>query len=483
MKKTSNIYLALILITSVIGSFLVSCNSNSVSREDAFSQTSNLCDSSWFPHYQTPPPAEGKGSPFDTSSTTNAIFHQWSWQKFLWLTKPMESGKAFFEEELILVDNHLIPVESINGVSLVLEDTGQAGSGGVLISNKNFNSNNESETVYYSIYVNDILQNAAESFKNKILPLTDTTSLNNHYTFPIGALEVKVSWIKTSSISDDQIQNYYTSEALIKSTGEKTTVAFLGMHVVGVVINHPEFIWATFEHKDMAPFYDWKNTADKDVPVTSNDEKLFFEKGDTGTVADIKWPKFYPLGVVKNVFTVYKYGVPRISADSFMETSQSEPKNYDHIENINICVAASLNDTSVWKNYFYNGSIWINTDELSAEQQADTIVALGHSLGDASPGSIARGSLADFNITMETFVQVDTTSSIHDMKVINLTNCLSCHSSIAKIKLDKKIYHGKKSPLYISHIFRSYLSYSSGVSKDEIELLRTLEFKKSFNVK
>lgn len=47
-----------------------------------------LVQPSWFPHSQTPAPEEGKGSPFDVSSTTNQIFHQWSWNKFLWLTKP-----------------------------------------------------------------------------------------------------------------------------------------------------------------------------------------------------------------------------------------------------------------------------------------------------------------------------------------------------------------------------------------------------------
>lgn len=473
MKKTSCINLALLVFTSVIGSFLVSCDSKSDSKGGPYSEASSesgLCETSWFPHNQTPAPAEGNGSPFDTSSTTNSIFHQWSWQKFLWLTKPMESGKALFEEELVLVDNHMMPVAAINGVSLVLEDIGQAGSGGILISNSNFNSDNESDTVYYAIYVNDILQNAADSLKN--IMLEDTTLLNNRYTFPVGACELKVAWINEGSIADDQRKNYYTSEALIKSTGEKTTVALLGMHVVGVVKNHPEFIWATFEHKDMAPYYDWAKTTDKDVPVTSNDEKLFFMKEPT--VADIKWNK------PKNVFTVFKYGVPRVAKDSFMVTSQKEPENYNNISSINACVATHLDD--VWNNYFYNGSIWIDTDGLTEEQQADTIVALGNSIGKASPGSRARGSLAAFNITMETFVQTFT-SNIHSMKVDSLMNCLSCHSSVAKITLDDSTFPQRNSPLYISHIFRSYLSKSSGVSKEKIEALRTQEFINLLNAK
>jgi hypothetical protein len=31
------------------------------------------------------------------------------------------------------------------------------------------------------------------------------------------------------------------------------TVALVGLHVVGVTVNHPEFIWATFEHNLNSP--------------------------------------------------------------------------------------------------------------------------------------------------------------------------------------------------------------------------------------
>jgi len=164
-----------------------------------------------------------------------------------------------------------------------------------------------------------------------------------------------------------------------------------------------------------------------------------------------------------------------------MMTSQKEPENYSYIDSINTCVADSLHDHDVWKNYFYNGSIWINTDRLSAEQQADTKQTLGYNIHDPSKGSIARGSLAAFNITMETFFQVHT-SSIHDMTVTDLFNCFTCHNSAASIVLATDTIKAR-SPLYISHIFRSYLSYSSGVSKDKIESLRTQEFMDLLNVK
>jgi hypothetical protein len=476
-KMTS--LLTYLLIGSVLGLALVSCNhSKTAGYNSSDSTKSNCeCEASWFPHSQTPAPSEGDGSPFDTTSTTNAIFHQWSWQKFLWLTKPQANGKALFEDSLTLVDNNMEPVPAIGNESLVLVDTTQAGSGGMLSSNAEFSDVKLSGLVYYSIYANNTLAASAKGFKDFISKTP--SKINNNFTFPVGALELKVSWIDIAAIKKDDLKKYYTTSAVIKSTGKKITVAMLGMHVVGVVKNHPEFIWATFEHKAMAPNYDWAASTDStDAVVTSNSNQLFFQKGAKAGYNDINWPFGDSTRQAKNVFTLYTLGVPRIAGNKFMATSQSEPINYKNIESINACVDKSLDD--VWKNYFYNGSIWLNTDGLSAQQQADTLVALGKSgnTGNAAPGSMARGSMAVFNLTMETYVQSDTT--FHNMKVTDLTNCFSCHSSSAKIAINNLPATRAYSPLYLSHIFRSYLSKSSGLPISKIETLRTQEFLLTF---
>ena len=148
MKIKFNINLASIVFIIAISGFVASCNNKSDNTEGSYSDaslpTESLCETDWVPHNQTPPPEEGNGSPFDTTSTTNSIFHQWSWQKFLWLTKPMENGKPLFEDSLTLVDNQLIPVNPIDDVSLVLTDIGQAGSKGILMSNADLNGKSDS---------------------------------------------------------------------------------------------------------------------------------------------------------------------------------------------------------------------------------------------------------------------------------------------------------------------------------------------------
>ena len=461
----------------VLTQFLASCNKEVDKKEGTYAtvslQTESNCSADWFPHSQTPPPAEGDGSPFDTTSTTNSIFHEWSWQKFLWLTKPMPDGKPLFENELTLVNNHLMPVDAIDGVSLVLTDIGQAGSGGVLLSNATLNG--KSDTIYYGIYVNDILMEVADSMRTVIL--NDTSLVNNTATFPVGALELKTAWVPANAIPVDQLSDYYTTRAYITPLKDTTTVALLGMHVVGVVKNHPEFIWATFEHSSMASYYDWTATNAEDVPVVSANNLLFFTQGDTATIANITFTKS-TMASAENVFTVFQYGVPRTVGNAIMpntsQDSASNLSNYDNIVRLNECVASNLSD--VWKNYFYNGSVWIDTDGLTHDEQVALMIKAGNAIGSAESGSSARGSLAAFNITMETFAQTFGVSKIHSMNSAQVFNCMSCHTAMATITIGETKHNKSTSPLYFSHIFRSYMSVSSGVSVDEVEALRLKEF-------
>ena len=152
-----------------------------------------------------------------------------------------------------------------------------------------------------------------------------------------------------------------------------------------------------------------------------------------------------------------------------MKTAQQEPMNFNNIKTINDCVASKLDD--VWKNYFYNGSIWINTDGMPPIKQAETMITWGDTLDSAEPDAIARGSLNNANITMETFTQTFE-SEMDSISVSNLANCLSCHNAVSFAK------GNPKSPLYISHVFNAYIKNSQGQTKVQIDQLKDADFKK-----
>jgi hypothetical protein len=75
---------------------------------------------------------------------------------------------------------------------------------------------------------------------------------------------------------------------------------------------------------------------------------------------------------------------------------------------------------------------------------------------------------------METYEQVYT-PHIYNMTSANITNCFSCHTTVSTIKLNETTYKNKQSPMYFSHVFRSYMSKSTGVTIKEIEKLRIKE--------
>ena len=426
------------------------------------------CETDWFPHTQTPAPAEGADSPFAASETTNCIFHQWSWQKFLWLTVPDSNKTPLFlrDGSISQVDPYMNPLTIPSGASLALSasEEKQAGSAGILTSNPNFN-NGSSATVYYAIFMNDTMYETGTTYGTQIID--GTLDPNNSKVFPVGSFELKTSWVATSAIPQSDVANYFTTNASIDGT--MTEVALLGMHVVGVVENHPEFIWATFEHNSLAPIFDWtKGTASADV------EKLLFKKGSVSNIDGITWGGSAPKAE-DEAYTLFQYGVPRVEGSdpttNFMKTSQSEPENFNNIGTIDACVAKNLTD--VWNNYAYTGSIWINTDGLTPEEQVALLIKEGYGLGSATPGSVARGSLNSANISMETYTQTFE-SSLSSIDAENLTNCLSCHSA-------KSFSSGNpSSPLYLSHAFNGYLEQQKGKSKSEIHAMKVREFQDTF---
>jgi hypothetical protein len=493
-KKKSTVRKSVVFFFLISG--LIACTTKEVKKieKEAYnaieSEIDCLIKPSWFPHDQTPPPLEGQKSPFANGKTvTNLNFHQWSWQKFLWLTKPLKNENSLplflVQDSIIQIDDAMGPLVPFNGASVVLIYNQQACSNGVLKTNPAYNKeNNNAERLYYSLHTSPTMMKAKDEFL-KGMKLRTINEKLNYETFPVASLELKVSWVEIEAIPKEKRSLYYTTIGAISNENgifENKKVAMLGMHVVGVVENHPEFIWATFEHKDMAPNYNWKSNS-----ASSNTEKLLFKEGSTTGINGIDWiandtikktGKIIP-GHAKEasvVYDLFQYGVPLNSDGNYMITSQAGKTNFDNINDINVCVSKHLKD--VWKNYYYNGSIWIDTEDYeTVEEQAKLIVDMKFNISSALPKGtvtkvkdslalgLGRGSLNCANVTMETFTQTFN-SSLKKINVNNVANCFSCHSS-PSFK-DNSIV----SPLYLSHIFDAAVQQSNGSSAKEIEIMK-----------
>ena len=482
MKHTLKFRLSrlILLLGMVIG--LSACQQSETSQNQSMDNGQNeeaayapnpagcACEVDWFPHKQTPPPAEGKGSPFDAKNTTNCIFQQWAWQKFLWLTEPGPNKLPLFFQETHLVNKYMKEVASQLDQTLVLSSIKQAGTHGILKTNPAFNpSQNTAVTVYYSIHINEKLTYAADGFRKQIAK--GSLHESNDSTFPVGSLELKVAWVETSAIPADKVDKYFTTQAAVQEedkTYSLKTMAFIGMHIVGRVLNHPEFIWATFEHDHLGPNFDWAK-----MTATSSTQDLLFAKGSTNTLEGITWDDSEKIPELADMaYALFELGVPRNEGNGFMQTSQPEPMNYDNIKELNQCVKRNLmraSDPDVWANYFYKGAVWLDMDGLTTAAQAKLIDSLGHKIDNAKPGAPLSGCPSNINLTMETYAQAFQ-PHISKVNVSNLVNCFTCHSSVNTT--DSKA----KSPLYLSHIFNNSLALSKGKSIDEIEAVELKHF-------
>ncbi|MGH9421879.1 MAG: hypothetical protein ACRD3J_18025, partial [Thermoanaerobaculia bacterium] len=160
----------------------------------------------------------------------------------------------------------------------------QAGKiGAVLLTQKN-------AVVYYTTVVNDVyawfltgVANGAihtttpNQFPTTQSDLNQITAYAAQYGVTLTdanalAIEVKLSWVATSSVTNPSTYITSAAEVPVYNTSSPTswpqtsmapaTLALLGVHVVGTSNGHPEMIWSTFEHFNNTPngTYQYTNT-------------------------------------------------------------------------------------------------------------------------------------------------------------------------------------------------------------------------------
>jgi len=412
-------------------------------------------------------PKEGESSPFATEynngkGPSNCDFHQWAWHKFLYLTQKDKATNdlVMFGPDYHQVDNKMMPYfspwdGSVSPVKielqkhLVLEDTGQA-DGTVLNSKQGFGP------IYYSIHVNKTFINSAQKAINN----QDENGVRVEDKFDVGSVELKAAWINVTFLegyySQREIKNkFYLRSGLIENDSIRGGIqkfALLGIHVVGIVENHPEFVWATFEHQALAPDYfngplETPKYYDKRREVSASRKYLLYKAGTPGSDVDLVHVKGK---TVDNTFRMFKYGVPSglpyQSTDKNLSASpdqQAQDKtNLRNIEVLNRGVKKRLmRHKSVWHNYFYSGAIWLDTTDYKFKG------GIGSDIVGAHANKALRGSLALANITMETTFQTDPEQDPNKSadKMVPM-HCFSCHN-----------IEPNQSTMLTSHIFSNLL--------------------------
>jgi hypothetical protein len=387
-------------------------------------------------------------------------FYQWGAQMFLWLTSPEGDGLVLDGPSVFTVSastsgqRTLIPNPEGAAFAMELragksdEEVGQAGSAGVLLSQGK-------SLVYYGIHVNDVYGYFLSGQKSGALPdardfphnATDLSAVVNFAQKTYGVelsnsdalvMELKTSWVDASTLTN--ADSYVTVQADVPAytadstntlweevTGEVQSMklALTGVHIVGTVQDHPEFVWASFEHVGNAPdaAYYYEN-ATQDVvqqPFSSAGDFVFMETGGSLDGANTQCASAEASGNITgkdsdgNVMCtggIVPSNTVRLSPWGSLSNDQTTDvvTNNTRLLSINNSVRTQLSSGDVRANYVQIGGLWTTTPPAGGD------APIPNQGGDQS--AQLRGSLSLANSTMETYTQVFGDTPSH---------CFSCH--------------------------------------------------------
>ena len=365
-------------------------------------------DPAWFSSPSMP--AEVAQSAKDGSSNF-CDFYQFSWQAFAYLMSPakpdssiknFQDHKIFYELE---VNTNGTPANSCDeiksGNTLFVrvtksEDSGttfkipesinQAG-GGATIYDQNKN------VVYYDV-----------KFSKNMCNVSEISKLSN---FPSGSTELKTAW-KVLDAADDK-SKFITMNAKIGTDTTPRTLGMIGLHIAIATTNHPEFVWATFEHDTNAPdcikpqiTSGWSFASKQCSTDLKNKNILGIINCKFNTAAKQTDPAKVT-GAATEICREYAYG----SAKGDLKYKE----NVSDITSLNKNVEKYLKGPyAILNNYFNVGAIWVSdiTQDSNISNQ--------------------RGSLRLANTVAETEHQnVDLTAGF-------VSNCFGCHNYSASGK-------------------------------------------------
>lgn len=226
--------------------------------------------------------------------------------------------------------------------------------------------------------------------------------------FAPNTTEIKAAW-RILQPTDPSLSTYYNVSAVVPgfNKDQPVTLGLVGFHLVINTVNHPEFVWATWEHKNNAPDCDnpaatpaggWSFTSDACATCLTKDKtdpcyatcKFNQDADESGGQ-----PVLGPTGTPDQVCMSFPDGqAPGGSADN---KANIDALNAQLVGDQGLLTALpDSNPLAVFKNYKMIGALWTVDGKPSTDPQA--------------------GSLQLANTTLETFFQADT------------QNCFTCHN-------------------------------------------------------
>jgi hypothetical protein len=394
--------------------------------------------------------AEGLGRylkpdfPFPTSDTKSiptpdCNFHQWSWEAFVWATALIKdpASSATVPRFLTLAtpadllnkdDNagepKLRPL-TLAARSDVFHDMPgfTEGAGAIVQADGNMLVAQNGYPVYASVHMNQGYFNTA---RKNLIATGGYQSQPADSSFSVGDAVFKATWLRLDP-GQQPPAGAYTTQAQVPVLENKVTpglvtiqpvpgkfvtvtVALIGLHVVGLTENHPEFLWGTFEHKMNSP-----QTADNTfVPSTftkiPKDYTLYkantpFSQVNIPAVPGANRPQL-------KLDTASQRLTPVTNAVLENQTGgENQPNGVGNIFAINAqaqgFIAGLKTPQSAFATYSLDGTTWLKPNSYNLQSNQTNAI----------------GSVNLANTTAETFVQ-----NADNTPIKKVMNCFLCHN-------------------------------------------------------
>lgn len=396
------------------------------------------------------------GAAFPTQDTPvnapDCAFHQWSWEAFAWATALDTEGvprlmKLHTPEDLFKPDGGANGPHVLTLATRATHAFGDhvEGAGAIVEADGNMLVAPNGYPVYASVHMNDAYFTTVK--QNLIVNGGYKSNVGND-EFPVGAAVFKAMWLRLDDgqqppagafVTKAQVPvltEFLTADNTIYVTpsGKTTTVtvALIGLHVVGHTINHAEFLWGTFEHKDNSPrfadgTFNPQSTASNPNSFTLYQAGTPYNQTNIPSTQTTATSTTTPLSSPSTVITTTVTLTPNIT---FNPTTQRfspannvvlanktgsetfSPNGPTDIANLNQAAhtfyAGLSQPQSTFQNYDLIGTVWMAPNTYSV----------------TSSSANALGSVNLSNSTAETFEQNLTGTTTPSA----MQNCFSCHN-------------------------------------------------------
>lgn len=371
---------------------------------------------------------------FDGSEVANPLdeceFYQRSWAAFLHVTRPDAAGRpaflgftsyrALFQGQAL----HRTPPPRPEPSGLEIDGgIDQAMSAPVIDGNGN--------PLFYSIALDPVFTDFVRSYRlNRVETLMDARLQPD---FPDGAMELKAAWqvVPPGTTPDGRFLVAETSIPHVRvadgqlvlgdEPGTAGEVEMLGLHVVFRIANHPEMIWATFEHVDDAGEPDLAPRAaalpgddlgapDPAAPVSLSDHYRLYTAGTSYAASNqAVWPvpetAAGRAAVHSSIYRAFPFGqVPGPDTDNALAEDPD-------LATLNADVARRFAADDVRRHYRLVGAVWLRDGEQAFK------------VGETVEPEALAGERALSNVALESLTQV------------GAPNCFSCHAPLAEGEL------------------------------------------------